>query len=263
MFKIEVGLSMLYCLNLPFSHLVEELGKVDVYHIELFDESHHTLNSHRVRVLKKTAQDRGLKLTVHAPFMDINIASTVLSKRRTVLDRLKKSIRLADQLSARLWVFHPGLRTSVSNLYSSLEWQLNLQSVRDLLNAADQYGLRITIENTPEPFPFLLKSVEDFTRFYSKLGDVDLGLTLDVGHANVNGQLYDFIESFSDKIIHIHASDNDGTFDSHLGVGEGDIDWRRVADALREIDYQGVVIVESVKNIRESLETLQRLFSDI
>jgi len=257
--RIEIGLSMLYCLRYPFSYMTEQLRKVEVRHIEVLDESYHALNTRRIKIIRETSQNRDLSLTVHAPFVDVNIASPNSSFRRVMLKRLKKSIRLAGQLDAEFWVFHSGLRTGVSHLHPGEDWRLNLQSIRELLDTANRTGVRISVENTPEPFPFILKSVDDFTRFYRDLS-LDLGLTLDIGHANVNGQIYDFIEKFAERLVHVHASDNDGTFDSHLEIGEGNIDWAKVANCLKNIGYAGAVIVESEKKVEESIQTLRKFF---
>jgi len=257
-----VGLSMLYCLGYPFSYMTEQLRNVEVAYVEVLDESYHALNSRRIRILKEASRSQGLSLTVHAPFVDINIASPNRSFRRVILKRLKKSIELTGQLGANLWVFHSGLRTGVSHFQPEEDWKLNVQSILDLLDVANKNGVKVTLENTPEPFPFILKNADDFARFYEDLGDSNLSLTLDIGHANVNGQIYDFIERFHERIAHVHASDNDGTFDSHLGIGEGNINWARVAESLRNVDYSGVIIIESERKVRESIQTLKEIFSN-
>jgi len=260
---MKIGLSMLFILGQPFPYLLRELEKVEVENIELVDDGSHALNSKRVRALRKVAEDRGLQVTVHAPFADINPASFDPSLRRAVLRRLKRSVLLSSDLAAGLWTFHPGLQTGISHFYLGLDWELNLRSVRELLALSQQCGVKIAIENTPDPFPFLLKSVRDFVRFYESLGDADLGLTLDVGHANINCQVYEFIESFPGRITHVHLHDNLGDFDSHLGVGSGNIDWPKLIGALRKMDYKGVLVIESEKNVGESLRKLKTLLSEI
>jgi len=261
MSAIEIGLSMLYCLRYPFSYMIEQLGKIEVEYVEILDESHHALSSRRIKIIKDISRDRNLKLTVHAPFVDINIASPDPSFRRLALKRLSRSMALASQLGARFWVFHPGLRTGVSHFHPGNDWMLNVESVLKLIEVAVKNDLTISIENTPEPFPFILKSVNDFARFYKDLGVVNLGLTLDIAHANVSHQIFDFIKQFAGKIIHAHASDNDGTFDSHLGIGEGNIEWTKVAESFRNIDYAGVVVVESEREAESSVKRLKYIFS--
>ena len=259
MVKPEIGLSMLYCLNEPFKSLLKHLCEVDVKHIELPDEGLHTLNKRRVKNLKEAAEAHNLDFVVHAPWAGINIAAPSPFLRRTILKRLEKSLVYAGQLGCRLWLFHPGSRTGLSHIYPGKDWQQNLESVRTLLNVARREGVEIAIENTPEPFPSLMKSAGDFLRFYEDLGD-DIGLVLDVAHANLNRQIQDFIKQFSKKIVHMHVSDNDGANDLHLGIGYGNIDWENVAKMVKEAQYGNLIMLESTEHVKESLQVLRKLF---
>jgi sugar phosphate isomerase/epimerase len=259
MAKPEIGLSMLYCLNEPFKSVLKRLSEVTVKHIELPDEGLHTLNKRRVKKLKEAAEAHNLDFVIHAPWAGINIATPSPFLRRTILKRLEKSLVYAGQLGCRLWLFHPGSRTGLSPIYPGKDWQLNLESVRALLNVARREGVEIAIENTPEPFPSLMKSVDDFHRFYEDLED-DIGMVLDVAHANLNRQIQDFIKQFSKKLVHIHVSDNDGASDLHLGIGYGNIDWENVAEMVKEAEYSNLIMIESTEHVEESIQFLRRLF---
>jgi sugar phosphate isomerase/epimerase len=250
---------MLFCLGKPFPTVLKRLNKFDVDSIELVDESLHALNRKRVKALKKIAREIGLEFTVHAPFADINIASPIPVLRRVFLKRLEKSLSCARQLRCRQWVFHSGWKSAISEFYPNLDWQTNLRSVRTLLTIAKKLEVDISIENTPEPMHFLVKRMQDFAMFYSEL-DSDIGLTLDVAHANTAGQTLGFINKFSDKIVHVHISDNNGKYDDHRGIGYGNVDWNAVAHALKRINYKGTVMLESVTHVQESLETMGQLF---
>jgi len=258
--KPEIGLSMLFCLGEPFPSLLKHLREVDVRHVEIVDESSHALNSRRIKRLKKVAETHDLDFVVHAPFAGINIAVPSPVLRRTILKRLEKSIIYAGQLDCRLWLFHPGLQTGVSHFYPGRDWQVNLDSVRTLLKISRKEGVEIAIENVPEPFPFVMKNVQDFSRFYDELND-DIGIVLDVAHANLNHQIQDFVRQFPEKIVHMHVSDNDGAHDLHLGIGYGNIDWESVAKEIKKIKYGNVIMLESTEYVEESLQTLRKLFT--
>jgi sugar phosphate isomerase/epimerase len=259
MAKPEIGLSMLYCLNEPFQSALKRLTQVDVKHVELTDEGLHTLNERRAKKLNEIAGTCNIDFVVHAPWAGINVATPSPALRRAVLKRLERSIVVAGQLGCRLWLFHPGSRTGLSQFYPGTDWQLHLQSVRALLKVARREGVEIAIENTPEPFPSLMKSVDDFYRFYEELDD-DIGMVLDVAHANLNNQIQDFIEQFSKKIIHIHVSDNNGESDMHLGIGHGNIDWITFAKQVKEVDYGNLLMIETTEHIEESIHLLRELF---
>ncbi len=251
---------MLFCLGEPFSSLLKHLQEANIRHVEIVDEGLHTLNRRRVKALKMIAQSNGLGVTVHSPFAGINIAVPSASLRRAVLKRLEKSIFYASKLDCRLWLFHPGQKTGLGHFSPGLEWQLNLDSVRSLLKIGRKEGVEIAVENVPETVPFLMQSVQDFSRFYSELNE-DIGLVLDVAHAYLKEEIKGFFTRFSEKIVHIHVSDNDGANDLHLGIGRGTIDWKRVARAVKEANYDKIIMLESTEQLEESLQTLRKLFA--
>jgi len=258
--KPEIGLSMLYCLSEPFPSMMKRLSKLDVKYIELTDDGLHTLNRSRVKALRRVAEAYDIKFVIHAPWFGINIATPTSSLRRATLRRLENSMSCARELECRLWLFHPGSGTGFGHFYPGKDWQLNLESVRSLLDAADRIGVEIAVENTPEPYPSLLKSVDDFRKFYDELGE-DIGLVLDVAHAHINNQIHSFVEQFSDKIVHMHASDNYGSEDQHLGIGRGNIDWTEFAQVVKDANYGNLIVVESRDNVEESVQFLRKLFA--
>jgi sugar phosphate isomerase/epimerase len=260
MVKSKIGLSMLYCLSEPFQKMTECLLKIETAYIEVVDDGFHTLDRGRVSVLKDIGKSYNLKFSVHAPFADINIASPSKPILKAMLKRLKKSIAYAKDLDAYVWIFHPGLKTGVSMFYPGMDWLQNCKTTQLLFKIADNYGVKIAIENVPEPYPFLLKSVDDFTRFYGEVHE-DIGLVLDVGHANINGQIEGFLKIFADRIVHIHVHDNDGRSDQHLGVGYGTVDWQKFAKTLKEISYDKIVVIESIEHVEESMQRLRQFLA--
>jgi sugar phosphate isomerase/epimerase len=258
MVKPKIGLSTLYCLGEPFKKMTERILKADTTYIEIVDEGFHALSRGRVQVLNELAASYGFKYTVHAPFADINIASPSKPLLNTMLKRLKKSILYASALNSQVWVFHPGLKTGISMFYPGKEWTRNLKTARLLFKFANDHGVEAAIENVPEPYPFIMKSVEDFKRFYSEVNE-NIGLVLDIGHANINQQIELLLTTFADKIVHMHAHDNYGKSDQHLGIGYGNVNWEKVANLVREISYDKIITIESVEHVDESVHRLRRL----
>jgi sugar phosphate isomerase/epimerase len=238
--------------------MVKHITKAAVKHVEIVDDGLHALNKKKASKFKELAHSYGLKFSVHAPFADINIASPSKCILRAVLKRLEKSIKFTSDIEALVWVFHPGLKTGISMFYPGMEWVQNCKTAKALYSIAEEYGVEIAIENVPEPYPFLMKNVEHFRRFYNDVNE-EIGIALDVGHANLNGQLELFLKTFPEKIVHIHAHDNGGKDDEHLGVGRGTVNWDRFAELLRQVSYNKIVVVESVEHVQESVEKLRAL----
>jgi len=256
--KPEIGVSTLHLLSESFKKMAEQIKSLNTKYIEIVDDGLHALNKQRVKRLKDMGESYNIKFSVHAPFADINIASPSHCVLKAMLKRLETSMKMANHLEAYIWVFHPGLKTGISMFYPGEDWLQNRRTAQLLYKIAKDYGLNIAIENVPEPYPFLMKGIKDFERFYSEVSE-PIGLALDVGHSNINGQTEQFLKTFADKIVHIHAHDNDGRDDSHLGIGYGTVNWHRFVSLLRNISYNKVVIVESVEKVPESVQKLKSI----
>jgi len=261
MLKPKIGLSMLYCLSQPFAKMVTRLNKVETRYVEVVDEGLHVLNKKRVATLNQIAKSRSIQYTVHAPFADINIASPSKPVLTASLKRLKESMACANALNAKLWVFHPGNKTGISMFYHGEDWKQNIQSINQLHETAEEYGLNIALENLPEKYGFLMKQPEDFQKFYKEASLHDVGIVLDVGHANLEGQTEPFLRKMPEKIVHIHISDNMGENDQHLGIGYGKINWQQFAETLHEIAYDKTILIECVEHVNESLQKLRQLLA--
>jgi sugar phosphate isomerase/epimerase len=257
--KPKIGVSMLYCLSEPFSKMLKRLAKVDVQLVEVMDEGLHELSKKRVAKLNAIAKAKGIRYTVHAPFADINIASPSKPMLTASVKRLEQSMSYARDLDAQLWVFHPGAKTGISSFYPNQDWKQNTETIQQLHATAEKHGLNTAIENLPEKYGFLMKTPEDFQRFYKETQLHDVGIVLDVGHANIENQTINFLKKLPDKIVHMHLSDNMGENDQHLGIGYGKINWQQFAETLKEIAYDKNIIIEAIEHVPESLKKLREM----
>ena len=85
-------------------------------------------------------------------------------------------------------------------------------------------------------------------------------MTLDIGHAN--HMKYSADEMYFDTIKHVHAHDNYGDDDTHLALGEGSIDLKRIINNLEEKNYDGIYIIEvnDYDSIKKSYEYMKKNF---
>ncbi len=260
MSKVKIGLSMLYCLGEPFSKMIKRLSKVESRHIEIVDDGVHELDKERVLLLKEQAKSCSIEFSVHAPFANINIASPSNVMLAPTLKRLKQSLEFASKLDAKLWVFHPGQKTGISQFYPGKDWKQNVESIQKIYAQSEEYGVNIALENLPAKYWSVMSTPKDFAKFYRET-KLPIGIVLDVGHANLEGQNEPFFAQLADKIVHLHVSDNCGVEDEHLGLGFGKIDWTHIAESLNKIDFDKVIVIESTDHVHESIQKLKQLFA--
>jgi len=164
-------------------------------------------------------------------------------------DLFRKEVDMAAFLGADLLVTHE----STLGLRSGDESAEN-RCCRNVLEYARSRDVLVVLENgTFETLEGALALVED------------LGICLDIGHANIDARGVDqFLERFCRAIRHVHLSDNYGQTDDHLVPGDGYIsmeDWRSLFGTLRQVGYSGTFVLElntaeprrSAKKAREFL----------
>ena len=94
----------------------------------------------------------------------------------------------------------------------------------------------------------------------------DVGYALDLGHLN-NGwgrnllgcRIDTFLEKIKDRVVYIHANNNDGIRDQHAGLDQGSLDWCAVLDRI-DICKIRKIIVEVCAT--DYLDSSRRLLND-
>ena len=124
-------------------------------------------------------------------------------------------------------------------------WSQLRKSIVELLDYTEGTDLVLLIEPAHQAESTLILTVADGLRMIEEVGSERLGILLDTGHANVNGEnLAKVVASLRDVPFHVHIDDNHGDSDAHLIPGDGKIDFAPFARALKRVNYQGFVSAE-------------------
>jgi sugar phosphate isomerase/epimerase len=138
-------------------------------------------------------------------------------------------------------------------------WRRLGDGLNRLCEYAGERGVSVGFE--PEPGMF----VDTMARFEQLLERVDspcLRLTLDVGHLHCLGEvpIADQIRKWAPRLTNIHIEDMHAGVHEHRMFGEGEIDFRPVIAALREIDYRGGIHVELSRHSHDGPNAARKAF---
>lgn len=199
-----------------------------------------------------------IKPTVHTPISDMNIASPTKLIREASINEIKNSMDLANKIDADIIVVHPGKIPFLTKIFKDKILDLNYSSLKDCANYANDLGLKMCVENMPDMEGYLFK---DVSKLDELINNLNVYMTLDVGHAhNCNFSPKEMLNS--DKIKHIHLSDNDGSWDNHDALGYGSINFDELFTELKNVNYNDILVIE-VKNrceVENSLNFLRNNF---
>jgi sugar phosphate isomerase/epimerase len=235
---LETTLEFIESLGIEYAELVHQYphDKVDTESLESFD----------------------LKYSIHAPFMDVNIAALQDKSRENSINQIKESIDLANEIDAEAVVVHPGLASFLANKYFLYTvYEFANESIKEIGEYGRELGVLTTIENMPAFDGMIYQNMNDLDDL---LVSLDMSMTLDIGHANHVGYAPDGM--IFDSIKHVHMHDNFGDDDAHLPFGEGSIDLKGIVHKLEEKNYNGIYIIEvnDYDSIKKSFEYMKSNF---
>jgi sugar phosphate isomerase/epimerase len=115
------------------------------------------------------------------------------------------------------------------------------KSVEEIVRAAEPLGVRVAVEVIPNE----LSRAGSLVHFVEEdLDALGVGICLDFGHAHIDGDVVDAVETVSEHVIATHLHDNRGRSDDHLMPLDGTIDWESALIAVQKIGYDGPMMFE-------------------
>jgi len=169
-----------------------------------------------------------------------------------------REIRTVRELGIDLINFHANLNGMFygekrKNLLDNM-----VKSLTEIVRYAEKLKIRVMLENVP-----LSNGVHEVVEFKYIIDNVpSLLVHLDIPHAFTSGgmkSVLDYINTFTDKIIHIHWHDNHGRKDEHLPIGEGLIEHEKAVRALKDIGYNRTITLEVFTNRNDAKSSTDKL----
>jgi len=209
--------------------------------------------------LKERLQQSGILVkSIHMPMNGVDISHPEEYDRIKSVREVEKTIMIALNLKAELIVVHPGATCHEADDRKK-RLTLSIESLKEIVDFSEVYPIKIAIENT---LPGRVGDLwEEIQQIMEVVSSKNLGICLDTGHYLVNYQhiiqkdlyLDKLPINWQDKLFHIHIHDNNGKKDAHLLPGEGIFPWPSFMDFVKEINYQGTLIIEPTEQ-REKYE---------
>jgi sugar phosphate isomerase/epimerase len=136
----------------------------------------------------------------------------------------------------------------------------NLDRARKALDAllihAEKTGVKIAVENIHKGW-----AVSHINELLDEYRHPLLGICLDTGHAAIYNDAAEEIIRAGNRLLGFHVHDNNLITDQHLIPFRGKIDWFAVAEAVKQVGYNGVLTFESYTRSYPS-ETVESYIDD-
>ena len=194
--------------------------------------------------VRRAAEAAGLKtIFCSALTGDASIISDDPAVRTRALAFVKRGIEVAAEIGADTFVgpycspvgFLPGRRRTDD------EWKLAVEGLQSLGATLDANNVTLAMEPLNRFENYFLNTTADAVRLCEEVGHSRLGILFDTFHANIEEKnIGAALEAAGKWVRHVHTCEND------RGVpGSGHVEWNDVFAALRKINYDRWVVIES------------------
>ncbi|MGC2384363.1 MAG: sugar phosphate isomerase/epimerase family protein [Nitrososphaeraceae archaeon] len=208
-------------------------------------------------VMKKLLERFKQKPIAHTAYW-IELASDYDYIRHAWILEALREIKTARKLGIDLINFHANINGMFYGEKRKIVLDNMIKSLREIVSQAKKYKVDVMLENVP-----LSKGIHSVSEFKYIIDNVNaLFVHLDIPHAFTSGgmaSVIEYINTFRDKIIHVHWHDNHGQKDEHLPIGEGFIDHQTAVKALRDIGYDRTITLEVFTNINDAKSSADKL----
>lgn len=151
-------------------------------------------------------------------------------------------------------VLHGGIGVFSGNPLSETEKNTIVEAWSSVADYAKEKGVNIAVEPINRYESYVCNTAENVLELIEKTGKDNLFLHLDTFHMNIEENNFrDPILLANQKLKHIHVTE------SHRGMlGEGTVNWNQFFDALKEINFEGNLVLE---NFSSSIPGMQQMVS--
>lgn len=245
---------------------IRETG-YDLVEIPVFDRDpdHHA-------ALGKMIKSIGLETSaVCACSPEGNPISADASIRAAAVEESKRAIECCAALGASIIVgpMHSTFGVFSGEAPNADEWSRSIEHMQVVAEYARTMDVHISSEFLNRFECYLLNTTADTSRWVDEVGAENVGILYDTHHANIEEKdPKKAIRDHIHNINHVHISENDRST-----PGTGQVNWKETFDALAEVNYDGLLVVEAfgtsipelipiVKVWRKMFDTEEQLITD-
>lgn len=194
--------------------------------------------------IRRNLESLGLGIsTCSALTGSTSLVSDDAAIRAKALAFLKRGVQAAAELGSLVLIgpfcapvgYLPGRRRNAE------EWKWAVEGLQSLSVTLDEYKITLAVEPLNRFETYFLNTTSDAIELCGQVNHPRVGILFDTFHANIEDKnLNESVRAAEPYLYHVHACEND------RGIpGSGHIEWASVFDALRQINYDRYVVIES------------------
>lgn len=216
----------------------------------------------KVDETRKAIDESGLPVdgTVCSSHWNIRHTSADAATRATALDHLKTALRDTKAVGGNtvLLVVGKGEDGAEKEI-----WQRSIENISKALPLAAELGVYIVIENVWNQFLYdhagnSEQTAEKFVNYVDEFNSPWVGMQFDIGNHWKYGDMAQWTRDLGKRIVKLDIKGFSRAENKFTKITEGDVDWKGVQKALKEIGFTGWAAAEVGGGDLERLREVSR-----
>jgi sugar phosphate isomerase/epimerase len=185
-------------------------------------------------------------VAVNMPNIDMNVAAAAEEMRSYTLGLLVQFVRCAGELGAKGIIIGPGKANPLFPMPRERMISHFYRALDRLAPLAREAGTRLLVENMPFAF---LPDADALMRAIGSYGDETIRIIYDVANAHFIDEAPELgLQRVRDRLDLVHFSDTTRQVYKHDPFGRGDVPLKGLAEAMREVGYTGIPMLEVISD---------------
>ena len=249
---MKLGFSTLSLFMKPIQYMFD-IAKRDGFElIELLSEGPYiSYNLLKHSEIINNLDKKGIKLYLHGPNVDINLASLNKGIREESIKQIYETIDLANKLGGEAITIHAGQVGRNDERIRKVVIDYSIYSINKCIDYSkdNNKNVKISVENLPNRFNFIGNNLNELEYIQENTNSF---ITIDTGHANTCDNCREFFDL--NNIIYYHIHDNNGKKDQHLVLKEGNLD----LNLLKKVN-NGIIELNKYENVLKTKNIIKKL----
>lgn len=169
-----------------------------------------------------------------------NLLASNEAQRAASVQYVKDVVKMVKELDGHMVSVVPGtVGKIVPDGRPEEEWDWAVNSMKEIYEYSEASGVLLGIEPINRFETYFINRAEQALALAAEVGP-NCGVCLDTFHMNMEERnLFEAIRMAKDKLVGFHVADN-----NRMAPGMGHLDWQKIVDTLREVNYNSVLSVE-------------------
>lgn len=204
------------------------------------------LSKEQRRVISDHAEKSGIDLTFSVGLgKEYDLASADKAVRKAGIQFTLDTFDIMQEMGSRMY---SGVDIGAWNqtysygvLDKSAEWQYSIESVREIMQSAEEKGITFAVEVVNRYESSLVNTAEEAMEYISRVGSPNCKILLDTYHMNIEEDSFEkAIKLAGSSLGHFHV----GEPNRKPPKPDGRMPWDEITCALKSIQYEGAIVME-------------------